>query len=122
MNSLKKPNRKPGGSHRAKLTHRLSKERKRRKPKIKQGRKRKKGVTRKDKIGEKTKIVTLLQLEQMPLKSQRAKKRSDAIATAIKKTSLKSPAITVIRKAIISGIVPSQKTSYSLNNLHIGDC
>lgn len=38
------------------------------------------------------------------------------------KTSVKSPATIITKKAIMSETAPSQKTSNSFGNLHISDC
>ena len=52
----------------------------------------------------------------------KSKKRSNAMAKALKRIFLKSPTITAIRKATILKVALSQKTSYSLSDLHVGDC
>ncbi len=57
----------------------------------------------------------------MPLRSQRAKKRNNAIVRAVKGTFLRLLAMIVIRKATTPRITPSQKISYSFDNLYIGD-
>lgn len=59
------------------------------------------------------------QLELMLLRAQveKAKKRRRR-----SKMPLKSPTIAAIRRAILFLTLPSQKTSYSLSNFHIGDC
>ena len=54
-------------------------------------------------------------------KLQTGKSRNNVMARVLKKTSLRSFAITEIRKATTPGIVPSQKTSYSLGNFYVGD-
>ena len=67
------------------------------------------------------KMVALLQRELILLRSQKAKRRNNAIAKALKKISLRSPTITVIRKATTSGIVSNQKTSCGLGNFYVGN-
>ena len=43
------------------------------------------------------------------------------MSKALKKIFLRLPTIIVIKKATILGIVPSQKTSYSIGNFYISD-
>lgn len=72
----------------------------------------------------KGKTVALLPPKVMSFRSQppRARKKSDTTPRVLGKTSLRSPAINIIRKATTPKIIPSQKTSCSLDNLYIGDC
>lgn len=91
------------------------------KPRKRLKRKTKEGATKENETDKKDKMVAPLQQELMLLRPYRAQKKSNAIVKALKKTSLRSPAIIVIKKITILGIPPSQKTSYSLSNFHVGD-
>lgn len=64
---------------------------------------------RDNKVGEKNKIVALLQLEIMLVRSQKLKIKSGTTAKVLEKTFLKLFVITVIRRATILGIAQSQK-------------
>ena len=89
---------------------------------MKKLRKKRKKRDTKDNKTDKTdhKVVTSLKLELIPLQPQPQievdKKREKP------ETYLESPAIIIIRKVTIPSIAPSQKTSWSLNNLHTCDC
>ena len=122
MNSLKRPNHDSVELHRARPIHRSNTKMRPRRPRIKQERKRNKRVTKEDEIAEKDEMVAPLQLEQMPLKPWRAKRRSNMRTRVLRRISLKSPALFAIRKATTPEIVPSQKTSCSFGNLYVGDC
>lgn len=73
-------------------------------------------------MDKKNMTIALPQIEKMPLRSKRAKKRSKAMTKDPKKISLKSFAITVIEKVTTPEIARSQKTSCSLGNFHVSDC
>lgn len=49
-------------------------------------------------------------------------KKSDVIVKSQKMMPLRSSTITIIRKVIISKIVPSQKTINNLGNLYVNNC
>lgn len=51
-----------------------------------------------------------------------AKRRNNAMTRASGRTFPKSCVTTVTKRVIIPMIIPSQKTSYSLGNLYVGDC
>ncbi len=89
------------------------------KEKVRKEKKRRKH--QKSKIDKKDKTIALLQWELIPLRLQKAKKRSNTMAKALKRTSPRSSAITIIRKTTTPGITPSQKTSCSLGNFYISD-
>lgn len=92
-------------------------------PQIRPGKKnkiRRKPVER-DKKNKKDETVALPQLRLIPLRLQKAKRSSDAMVKVLRGISLRSLTITVMRKATTLGIELSQKTSYSLGNLHVGD-
>ena len=114
MNSLKRLIQNLMNPHKARLMYRSNKKLRPKKPK-------KERLTKEDKTGEKVVIVALPQLKQMPIRSQRAKKRINKMVKALKGTFLRSPIITAIKKTNIPRIVPSQKTSCSLGNFYIGD-
>lgn len=79
---------------------------------------------RANKNNTKDKMIALLPLNVMPLKPQLSsiKKRNIATTKGLEKIFLKLPTITIIRRAIILGIISSYKTSCSLDNFHINDC
>lgn len=64
-------------------------------------------------------MLALLYLELILLKLQKAKRRNDT--TALVMTFLRLLVTIVIRKTTTSRIIPSQKTYYSLENLHVID-
>lgn len=66
-------------------------------------------------------MIAILQQEEMPLKLQKAKKRSNVIGKALRRTFLRLLTITVIIRAITLGIAPSYKTSYNLGDFHVND-
>lgn len=70
--------------------------------------------------GEKSKIVALSQLEQISLKLLKAKKISNKIA--LEKIYLRSHITTITRSVTTSGIVLTQKTSYTLGNFYVSYC
>lgn len=74
------------------------------------------------KDGRKTQVVALLKLEQIILRSQMAKKRSNIMVLALEKIFLRLFVKSIIRRATTSKIIPSQRTSCNLNNHYNGDC
>lgn len=70
------------------------------------------------------KIVVPLPSEAMSLRLHplRVKRKSGVRYKDLGKTSWRSSAIIVIKKTTILRIIPSEKTSYSLGNLHVNDC
>lgn len=88
---------------------RLSKRSRPKRLKIRSKRKRKKDYIKDNKTDKKVKIVISLQLKLMLFKPQKAKRRSNTMAKALKKMSLRSPTIIIIRRATILKIAPSQK-------------
>ncbi len=91
------------------------------KAKEKVGKEKKSDSIKKNEIDEKDKTVAPPQWGLMPLRPLKAKRKSDAMARALRWISLKSPAITAIRRGTTPEITPSQKTNYSLGDLYIGD-
>lgn len=80
----------------------------------------KKSLLRKTK---KTRWQSPTQLEVMLLKPlpSKAKKRNNIMSKALREGSLRSFATTIIKSTIIIEIIPSQKTSGNLSNLHVND-
>ena len=76
MNRLKKLKQNPLGLHTARPMYRSSKKTSLKKSKIRQRKKRNERVTKEGKIGKKIEMVAPLQLEQILLKSQKAKKEA----------------------------------------------
>ncbi len=93
-----------------------------RKPWRRPGRKRKGRGIKENKTDEKDETIAPPLQELMPLRPQSAKRRSDALARALRRTSLRLPTITTIRRATTPGSAPSQKTSCCLADFHVGDC
>lgn len=83
--------------------------------------KRKKGDTKENKTDEKKRIIAPLQLGSMLLRLQKAKKRSNMLVRGLRRSLLRSSAITAIRRATILEIVLSQKTNLSCGNFNVSD-
>lgn len=88
----------------------------------------KEDFTNENKINEKVEVIILLQLELIPLKSQNTKRKNNAtawnediIGKDLEKTSSQLFAMTMIIIAIIPKILLSQKSCYSIGNLHISN-
>lgn len=100
---------------------RLNKGPRSRKSRKKLGKKRKKRDIKENKTDEKNKTVASSQWGLMSLRLQKVQGRSNIMVKALRKISLRSLAITVIRRITTPGIIPSQKTSCSFNKLYVGD-